>query len=250
MFGIEEEPFRIQGKKYALAAYKHVPLNRKKSSVVLMLHGFTGNKVEAWRLFVDIARELCRNGFIVIRFDYRGHGESPGDFEDFKLEWALEDSELALRYSLSMGEYVGLIGLSLGGAVAIYLASILSNFIKAIVLLSPVINFAEVLNRRMDNFKKGVYSYIGPLRIKLENLMSLKSFNGFDYVTKIKAPTLIIHSKDDSIVPYSQALRFYKNLAVKKELLLLEKGGHTFNTYEARITVISRIVKWFLGNLK
>ena len=52
----------------------HIPDNIKHNEKVpgiIMLHGFTGNKIEAHRLFVKISDSLSKSGFIVLRFDFR-----------------------------------------------------------------------------------------------------------------------------------------------------------------------------------
>ncbi len=44
---------------------------------------------------------------------------------------------------------------------------------------------------------------------------------------------LIIHSKDDSVVPYTQSVEFHNRVKCEKKLVLLEEGGHVFNTYSS-----------------
>ncbi|MEM0027386.1 MAG: alpha/beta hydrolase [Ignisphaera sp.] len=71
-----EKPTTFPSAGYELSAHVHIPPQGPKN-MVLMLHGFTGFKSEVNRLFIDIARALCKNGVAVFRFDYRGHGDSP-----------------------------------------------------------------------------------------------------------------------------------------------------------------------------
>ncbi|MCD6509654.1 MAG: alpha/beta fold hydrolase [Thermoprotei archaeon] len=249
----EEEPFWIEGDDYKLAAFKHIPCNVENPPVVLMLHGFTGNKIEDRRLFVNIARELCARGLAVIRFDYRGHGESPGSFEDFTLSQAFEDADLAARYALAINDRIGVVGLSLGGAVAIHLAtSSLKDFIRCVVLLSPAIDFREICVRLRAGISSETsdFAYLGPQRIRLKGLSNICSFNGLEYAVQMSAPTLIIHAKDDSVVPYTQSTKFFKALHIQdKELILLEEGGHVFSTYESRRSAIKQCTSWLIRHL-
>ena len=163
-----EDFYKLVLEDYFLSVAVHKP-PEKKAPIIVMFHGFTGHKIENRRLFVTLARRLCNEGFIVVRFDYRGHGESPFEFEDFKLKWALEDAEHVLEHILkdykSFGdaERIGVVGLSLGGAVSAHIASKYGNRVKALVLLSPAINLNEIFSK----FRKyeGEYVYFGPFRI-------------------------------------------------------------------------------------
>ena len=49
---------------------------------VVVLHGFTGNRIEGHRNFVLLARKLAARGVACLRFDFRGSGESQGDFSE------------------------------------------------------------------------------------------------------------------------------------------------------------------------
>ena len=52
--------------------------------------------------------------------------------------------------------------------------------------------------------------------------------------TKLSGDILLIHSKEDEIVPYSQSEKFYNNAiasGTKAELVLLEKGNHNIQDY-------------------
>ena len=51
-------------------------------------------------------------------------------------------------------------------------------------------------------------------------------FNTVEKVKSIKAPKLIIHSKEDEMIPYRMSQTIYENAAEPKQLLLLERGGH------------------------
>ena len=54
----------------------------QKCQMVIIAHGFMGNKNEP--LLKDIAENLLKKGVASIRFDFNGHGQSEGKFEDRK----------------------------------------------------------------------------------------------------------------------------------------------------------------------
>ena len=54
-----------------------------KCPMVMLMHGFTGNK--ASRPMPDIADLLEKKGIASIRFDFNGHGDSEGNFTDIAI---------------------------------------------------------------------------------------------------------------------------------------------------------------------
>ena len=242
-----EKPLTFPSGGFELSAYIHIASTGTRH-MALMLHGFTGNKIEVNRLFVDIARALCRNGVSVFRFDYRGHGDSPLDFEEFRFEYAVEDAENALKYvrEAYRPEKLFLIGLSMGGHIAARLAAFHGSEVSGAILLSPALNFVE-LGRGLKSSapKVGKYYILGPNRLSEEGVESLSRYNALELADRITTPILIIHAKDDQVVPYTQSQQLFEKLQHKdKKLILLDSGGHVFFTYESKTRVIEEIVNW------
>src|SRR5260221_3407228 len=61
----------------------HLPqrTDQEKFPALLFCSGFGGNKSGKYRLFVRMAEQLAKAGVAVLRFDYRGSGDSEGAFE-------------------------------------------------------------------------------------------------------------------------------------------------------------------------
>lgn len=89
---------------------------------VVMVHGFTGNKVEGHRNFVLLARRLAAAGVAALRFDCRGSGESQGDFAEMTVGREVEDVEAACDYLRGQPnidpERLMLLGFSMGALVS------------------------------------------------------------------------------------------------------------------------------------
>lgn len=118
-----------------LVGILHVP-GREKGEGVILVHGYTGNKDEHG-FFVNLARRLCERGFLVLRFDFSGHGESEGNFE------GVEKEVKELRRAM---KFVGkkrliLIGLSLGAVVSVLAWD---NRVKKLILINPGTYIPEV----------------------------------------------------------------------------------------------------------
>ncbi|MGC8570457.1 MAG: alpha/beta hydrolase family protein [Caldivirga sp.] len=229
------------------------PEDDGKHPAVIMFHGFTGTHIEAGRLYVDIARELCSSGFVVVRFDYRNHGDSSGPFEEFDIDNALNDAEFMVNHTLKLSfvdsSKIALLGLSMGGYITLKTYAKMRSVPKALILLSPAIDFSG-LNRGITQGARGDYFYFGAYRLKLSNALKLANSNAMDVAELIKVPIMIIHSKDDSAVPYQQSVEFHDRVKFSdKTLILLDKSGHTFDDYEVRRDIIRRMATWLKVHL-
>jgi fermentation-respiration switch protein FrsA (DUF1100 family) len=98
-----------------LAAWYTAPQN---NVVILVAHGYNGNRPE------NIYAMLAENGYGVLAWDFRAHGQSGGDICSLGYYEQL-DVEAALDYALSQPDvkHVGAWGGSMGGATVILTAA-------------------------------------------------------------------------------------------------------------------------------
>ncbi|MCC6003082.1 MAG: alpha/beta fold hydrolase [Thermofilum sp.] len=249
--GCSEELVWVPSAGVGLAGVLHLPAS--VSRPVLFLHGFTGNKAESGRLYTDMARFLCGSGYAALRFDFRCHGDSPLPFEEFRISFAVEDARNAASFLKSHpsvdGTRFGVVGLSMGGGVAVSLAAGRDD-VGALVLLSPALDWQELAQgvRGMFRFEGG-YVYWGPNRWREASAMEAMGFSVMDLAGEVRAPTLIVHAVDDFMVPISQAKRFYEKLRVEKKFVEIERGGHVFDDYEVRRRIEGEVLDWVKKHL-
>ncbi|WP_439572246.1 alpha/beta hydrolase [Phreatobacter sp.] len=124
------------------AAARRVALRRVagRGPVIIWLGGFKsdmkGTKAEALDAFAR------RSGRAFLRFDYSGHGESEGDFEDGTISrWAEE----ALAVIATAGPRPLLVGSSMGGWIALIAARRMPAPPSGMVLIAPAADFTEAL---------------------------------------------------------------------------------------------------------
>ena len=117
----------------------HVPSGLKageKRAAFLVLHGFGSNKTSSNTM--QPTKVLNDLGYVVLRFDMRGCGESEGEHGRVICLEQVEDTRSALTFLSSHpavdGARIGVIGSSFGGAVAVYtggvdqrVAAVISN---------------------------------------------------------------------------------------------------------------------------
>lgn len=103
------------------------------------------------RLMVEWANVLCQKGYYVLRFDYRGYGDSDGLFEEYTIEDHLLDLGKAIdEYYRRVGApLTGLCGIRLGASIAALGAKRFAPH-AALILWEPIVNgdkYADLLLR-------------------------------------------------------------------------------------------------------
>ena len=124
-----EEAVTIPSAGLKLSGVVHVPRALRPSErcgAFLVLHGFGSNKTSSNTM--QPTKVLSDLGYVVLRFDMRGCGDSEGEFGRVICLEQVEDTRSALtflaRHPAVDPERIGLIGSSFGGAVAIYTGSV------------------------------------------------------------------------------------------------------------------------------
>lgn len=138
-----EEPFFFENEGSQLFGVLHHPNPEEveiRKEAVLFCHAFAEEKAVSHRILFEFAMALCRQGYPVLRFDYRGCGDSEGDFNEMSLSSQLSDIRQACNFLL---EYPGvdrlcLFGLRLGGTFAALVAED-DPRIRDLVLWEPII---------------------------------------------------------------------------------------------------------------
>ncbi len=130
----------IQGDHDKLVADVQLPdVMPKNCPIVMLCHGFTANR--NGELLCGIADELEKRGIASIRFDFNGHGESEGDFQQMTVPNEIEDAMHVYNWVKADGRFgkVGIAGHSQGGVVTSMLAGKLGKkaFRGGVVLLAP-----------------------------------------------------------------------------------------------------------------
>lgn len=173
---------------------------------LLFFHGNAGNisqRLESIKQFHDLQLSV----FI---FDYQGYGKSegkPGEsatYRDSRAAWDYLVEERGAR-----PDEIVLFGRSLGGAVAIELATEVEPF--ALIVESCFTSAVELGTK--------VYPWL-PIR-----LVRRIRYDSLSRVGSIRAPKLFIHSFDDEIVPFGMGKRLYNRASRPKQFLKI-RGGH------------------------
>lgn len=176
---------------------------------VLFCHGNSGNlrfpKARGARF-----RALHQAGAHLWAFDYRGYGLSSGQpSEAFFYQDAEAVHELARRYHPEGRPFV-LFGRSLGGAVAMYLATEVQQP-DLLILESTFTSAPDVC--------------AGYTHRLLANLMTYR-FDSAARMPRLEAPLRMLHGTADQVVPYGLGRQLFDLCPTEKELFTVPGAGH------------------------
>jgi len=176
------------------------------ATTVLFSHGNAGNMADRLES-IQLLRTL---GFSVLAYDYGGYGRSTGRpsekriYADAKASW-----EYLTKVRGVAPETILLFGRSLGGAATAYLAARVKP--AAVVLESTFCSLpAVVRDMPFGNFMaKGIRH----------------SFPTLERVPYFQAPLLVIHSPEDTLIPYKHGKAIYEAAKAPKMFLGI-RGNH------------------------
>lgn len=148
MVRVNETPFFFSQQGQRLFGMLHRPEAAAANNTGwVFCHPFAEEKLWAHRVFVSMARELARRGMPVLRFDYRGYGDSDGNFEQFTLADHVADVQTAiaeLQSRVPEAIRVNLLGLRYGASLAM-LAAAGNPIVERLVLWDPVVDMEQYL---------------------------------------------------------------------------------------------------------
>ncbi len=208
-----------------------------KMPLVVLIHGFTGNRQE--RHILAAAKTMNECGFAVLRPDMYGHGESDGKFGEHTLYKWLTQALFITDYarSLPFVSEVYLCGHSQGGLTVILTAAMKQDQIAGLMPLSPAVMIPEqaragtLLGTNFDpcHVPDSLHTWDG-LVLNGNYIRVAQTIRVEDAVDAYKGPVLIIHGAADDAVPISFATRTAQRYA-NCHMDVIPEDDHCFNRH-------------------
>lgn len=239
-----------------LAAIIQTPDNKDTYPMVILMHGFSASK--DYELLQLIANELEANGIASVRFDFNGHGESDGRFQDMTVPNEIEDAKQVYTYvkQLPAVTKISLVGHSQGGVVASMLAGELSKeegktAIQSLVLLAPASNIKDGalgsgtfgIQFNVDTMPEYIELPSG-LRVGRNYFKTAYNLPIYETAKQYTGPVKIIHGSQDEMVPTRYSKEF-ANVYDNVELEILDGYDHEFTQ---NMPVVADLVTKFIVN--
>ena len=240
----------------------HLPLEvaqvAKPAPTVLMLHGFTGQRLEPHRLFVLLSRQLAEAGIASLRFDFRGSGESEGTFDEMTVAREIEDVVAAYQFLKARpevdGSRLGLMGLSMGGMVSALAVAQPGIEFKALSLWAPAhpklwlaqfpggVTPEQVRAAVADpairaELRGGVpfdehsgFLDFGGNPVSMDFVADMPTLHPFETVKAHRGPAQVIHGTADPAVPIAIGEQ-YAHALDSRDTESRDKGFHRQTTF-------------------
>jgi len=194
--------------------------------VVLFCHGNACNishRLDSIRLFHEL-------GLSVLIFDYRGYGQSTGKLTE---KGTYLDADAAWQYLVEQRgippETIILFGRSLGASIVSDLAT--RQAAAAVILESAFTSVPDVAAQ--------LYPWL-PVR-----WLSRYRYDTRKKLANIHSPVLIVHSREDEIIPYANGERLFEAANEPRQFLAL-RGGHNDGFMVSGVDYI-RALDGFIG---
>jgi alpha-beta hydrolase superfamily lysophospholipase len=187
---------------------------------ILQLHGNADSAFSPWQL--RHCQALRDVGFSVMDIDYRGFGMTPGVASEAAM---YADTEAAYQALLQRGivpDRIIFLGHSLGSGPAVLMATRHPG--AALVLFGA---FTSIPDAAADKYPLLPVRYVASVQ-----------FNSLARMRNVHIPVIIVHSRTDTLVPYSHAQRLFAAANEPKRLITFDApaddgfGGHVDTLFE------------------
>ncbi|UCG95639.1 MAG: alpha/beta fold hydrolase [archaeon] len=259
----EEKTHFKNSRGQKLCGILNVPDGRGPFPTVIICHGFKGNKNSP--IYSYLSREFQRAGILAFRFDFHGHGESDGHFEDVTISQEVKDLKRAIGFisknKLVDKEKIGLTAHSLGSFVILrYVANF--NIVKALIPMSPISDFVDFQkdlksqSEDYDSWKEKGHAHFYYPRIDRWYRLNynfyidgMKSPDIYSEAEKISCPVLIFHGKNDSAININQSKELLKHVKSEHEFIILDEP-HVYRKFSSLKLVADKSIDWLKRWLK
>ena len=241
-----ETPIIFQSQGEQLVGILHTPEKQTKN-LIIMCHGFTGNKVESRRLFVEAARTFSRAGYAAFRFDFFGSGDSAGEFADSLISHNIANLIDAIAWGREQGfTCITVLGISMGAATAIL--TLPEHPTEALITWSSVPDMQRLFEAEDANFSKTKdqlksYEFDGWL-LRQEFWQDALQYDVQHALTQLEIPKFIVQGDADQPLFVQGFEEFKLKVQPPCDFMMMPGAGHTYETVRQRRQLIRNTVTW------
>ena len=281
----EESIVTFENEGLTLVCTLTIPISPRRCPIIITLNGFVGSRDEFTIPGTDegmlkrLTRTLAEQGFASLRVDFRGSGDSEGEYSITSFSSQISDAMAAVEFVVNhlhdQVNYrkIGIVGYSQGGLIGTLTAA-RDKRVDSLVLWSPVshppIVYEGLLTKaglknglslqNGESINLGIYvdgEYLGLDAhlgkgffediFKIDPLAEIRSY---------KKPLMVIVGRKDLIIwPQPAMGELFLNYHVGLEKLVLSEGDHDFDYWvegpnpETLDDSIYWTIAWFIKTL-
>ena len=233
-----------------LAGTLHQPDGQPLAAVVAG-HCFTCSRHTG--VLRRICSNLCDAGFMALRFDFSGNGQSQGNFENSTWSKQILEMEAAIALVQQHGaKWIGLAGHSLGAAIAL-LAAHRQPAVSAVCRVAGRVSPTRAMHF-LTPPQQAMLTETGHVEFTSRGRDLILSSDFFDDAGRhdleattraLKVPMLVVHGDRDEIIPVSEAHLAKEANPDYVELAIVSGGDHMLASPEHQKQVARTVTEWF-----
>ena len=233
-----------------LAGTLHQP-DRLPVGAVVAGHCFTCSRHTG--VLRQICKRLCAAGFMALRFDFSGNGQSQGTFEQSTWSKQILEMESAIALAQEKGAaWIGLAGHSLGAAIALLVAQ-RQAAVSAVCRVAGRVSATRPLHFLTSSQQErlaqtGQVDFISRGRQLSLNRDFFDDADRHDLLAAtrtLERPMLVVHGDRDEVIPVSEAELAKATNPGRVELVIVPGGDHMLAQAEHQQQVARTVTEWF-----
>lgn len=196
----------------------------KSKPALLFFHG-NSNQIAT---FIRPLKPFIEQGYPVLAMEYRTFGNTSGEISQ---ENIMSDTAMAYDFLKQEGyDKIVAYGYSFGTAFASALTSL--RPVDSVILIAPFSSLSQLVSEKP---------------IPLASLLLKDTYPSVEYLKDYHNPLLIVHGKQDKLIPYHHSENLYQQAKTnQKEIILSETDNHGSIYFHP--TYLDKVFK-FLNNL-
>jgi pimeloyl-ACP methyl ester carboxylesterase len=220
---------------------------------LVLTHGRKGRKED----YLSIAERLCAVGLRCVIPDLPGHGDHPADIATYGVREAGLPVRVMNEASRKFGfdpQPAGLMGMSMGGSVAVHAVDQPGTPWKALVVVASFDSFPAVIQGQAVRHS-GVT--LGPLWASATGSVYhwksgiwLEDIQPTRHAASIQIPTMIAHGTADHVISLDGGRRLFDSLPsdITKKWVKIPGAGHD-NVLITNYPIYADIAEWMLQHV-
>jgi pimeloyl-ACP methyl ester carboxylesterase len=221
---------------------------QKGAGAVVLMHGIRASRLD----LIERARFLSKAGYTVLLFDFQAHGESKGEHITIGYLES-RDARAAVKFlrENTVGEKIGVIAISMGGAAAVLAQPPLD--VDALVLEEVYPSIEQAISNRLAANLGGwsrIFSPMLTLQLKPRLGFGANELHPIDRVVQNKAPKLFIAGEKDRYTTIEESNALFNAANGEKEFWVVSGAGHQDLHSFAKKEYEQKVLSFFVRHLR
>ncbi len=243
-----------------LHGYLTTPPGREMKNLPLVVMPHGGPWVRDHYGFDPLVQFLANRGYAVLKVNYRGSVGYGREFYEKGFRQVgtgmQEDIEDAVRWTIARGiadpQRIAIMGASFGGYSTLMGLIRTPELYRCGINLAGVTDWSKIIRHSAEMSPAGFAFNVERIGDPKSDAEMLRAISPVYHVDRIQAPLLIIHGRDDPIVPHDQArdlMRALDRAGKKYESLSKFNEQHGIYNFKNRIELYSRIEQFLAAHM-